>query len=85
MSQSTPEPRSGGPVRPHSIASSGEITPMPTVRRFQMRLFVSSAAYSSMHGSNLSTNAASFPSHCGVTSYGCPPIFMQLSVRRAPQ
>ena len=37
-----------GPVRPKLSARSGAITPMPTVRCFQMRLSVSRTSYSSM-------------------------------------
>ena len=39
-----PEPRSIGPVKPRFSARSGETTPMPTVRCFQMRLSVSSVS-----------------------------------------
>jgi hypothetical protein len=39
-----PEPRSIGPVNPSASARSGETTPMPTVRCFQMRFSVSSVS-----------------------------------------
>ena len=42
-----PEPRSITPVIDQALACSGLITPMPTVRCFQMRLSVNSVSYSS--------------------------------------
>ena len=80
-----PEPRKGGPVMPQSMASSGDNTPMPMVRRFQMRLFVSSDSYSSTAGSNLWMNSSRLSSQPGGRSSGMPPMRMQLSVIRAPQ
>jgi NADH-quinone oxidoreductase subunit D len=44
MSRGTPEPRSGGPLSPASIAWAGESTPMPLVRSSQIRLCVSSSS-----------------------------------------
>ena len=44
-----PDPRSIGPVKPICRARSGDTTPMPTRRCFQMRLSVSSVSYSSTY------------------------------------
>ena len=44
-----PEPRSMGPVKPMFLARSGDTTPMPTVRCFQIRLSVSKVSYSSTY------------------------------------
>ena len=48
-----PDPRSIGPEKPMFFARSGETTPMPTVRCFQMRFSVSSVSYSSTRPGNL--------------------------------
>ncbi|MNC85611.1 hypothetical protein D3C83_12210 [compost metagenome] len=53
-----PEPRSIGPVKPSASARSGETTPMPTVRCFQMRLSVSSVSYSSTYCGNRSVKSS---------------------------
>ncbi len=47
-SQSTPLARSGGPVTPSAIASSGERWPTPLRRPIQMGLPVSRFSYSSI-------------------------------------
>ena len=54
QSHSTPEPLNIGPVKPRSIARSGETTPMPTVLCFQILLSVNRFSYSSIFFGNLS-------------------------------
>ena len=53
-----PEPRIIGPVMPQASAVSGLITPMPTVRCFQMRFSVSSVSYSSTRLGKSRVNAS---------------------------
>ena len=57
-SHGTPEPRSIGPLKPQSIASSALNTPMSTVRWLKMRFSVSSASTSSRIFGKVSQNAA---------------------------
>ena len=85
MSHLTPEPRSGGPVSPHSMAFAAEITPTPMVRSFQMRLLVSRRSHSAMRAGSWSTKARQRSVQPSGRSNGCPPTRMQLRVRRAPQ
>ncbi len=85
MSHLTPEPRSGGPVSPQSMASAAEITPMPMVRTIQMRFLVISRSQSAILAGSCSTNDRQRCSQSAVTSYGWPPTRMQFSVSRAPQ
>ena len=72
-SHSTPEPRSITPVKPFCKARSGDTTPMPTVRCFQMRLSVSSVSSVSIflgkRSQNASIKSSILPSRDALSSF----------------
>src|SRR6266496_3011812 len=73
MSQATPVPRSDGPDKPIAIASSPEMTPMPTVRLSQIRFSDKTVSYSSSRSPMLPMKRRTSLSKSSYASLGIPP------------